>query len=138
MSKVVDVKTKEDNKVICLLGNLLIVGNGLNKFLVAPQGINASAYFAIKTILDKIKSDFDTFSDSVDTLNKKYCKYDADKKPVMNDDGTYEIKPSMQDKFNTEYNELANTRIEYDFKKISISKINDMPINAYTASFFKE
>ena len=138
MSKVVDVKTKEDNKVICLLGNLLIVGNGLNKFLVAPQGINASAYFAIKTILDKIRTDFDTFSDSVDALNKKYCKCDTYKKPIINKDGTYEIKPSMQDKFNTEYNELANTRIEYDFKKISISKINDMPINAYTASFFKE
>ena len=146
MSEVVDIKTgkevevkevKNDNKIKIVLGNLQIVAESLNFLLLAPKGINGTAYFAIKRVLTKITEDNNSFNDARKEIINKYCVFDKDKNPVI-ENNNYKIKVSKQDQFNTEFNELASTAIEYDFVPISISKINDMPINAYTAAFFKE
>jgi len=133
--KVEPVIEIDPNKIAVKVAYLEKTAMSLSKLMI--DGINASAYFAIKRLLALITKDNNDFSATREALCKQCSVLDKDGKAKIVDN-EYQLKESEKEKFTKELNELRNEDIIYDFKPISISKINDLPIDVYIAKFFKE
>lgn len=100
------------------------------------SGLKANIYFRLKTVLNKMIEDTQTYEETRIALCEKYAKV-KDGKPVMTD-GNYQFTDKNKEKWSTEFQELAAKDQEYDFKEIPISQAGDMVVSMFTEVFFKE